>query len=62
MWHYVVSELLGRGTVSLVSCWDVVLCRWRAIGMWHYVVGELLGCGSVVGELLGCGTMSLVSC
>lgn len=34
-WHCVVSELLGCGTVLLVSC-----------GMWH-CVGELLGCGAV---------------
>ena len=44
------SFLLGCGTVSLVSCWDVALCRWSAVGMWHCVV-----------QLLGCGVMSLVS-
>jgi len=47
MWHSVVGELLGCGAVSLVSCWDVALCCWLAVGMWHCVVGELLGCGTV---------------
>jgi len=37
MWHSVVGELLGCGTVLLVSCWDVARC-----------VCELLGCGTVL--------------
>ena len=61
MCYCVVGELIGCGTVSLASCWDVALFGWRAQGMWHCVVGELLGCGSIVGELLGCGTVLLVS-
>jgi len=28
MWHCVVGELLGCGTVLLASCWGVALCRW----------------------------------
>jgi len=38
MWHCVVGELLGCGTVLLASCWGVALCRWWAVGMWHCVV------------------------